>query len=501
VGWSGAYLLVSRLAAVAAVPILLSALGSDLYAAWVLAGTLLMAQGLADLGMGAALTRFVADSAARGFGEGARAAAARGVLFFAGLGVAGGLLLALLAEPISGADAFGSHSADAAVLLRYSAAAFLVSNLTMSVAATLQGLNRVDVSYRAQTLGWLTYVPVLALAMAIGSDVHGAGVAWLATYGTQLALLLPSCLRALRALPKGEGTVPRLLNMISFGGRWQISSWADFATFQLPRILGALLLTSSAVVSIDLALRFAQAVVTPLFAVFPILLPAFSRIWAATGASGLRDALRGWYRRGLGMLLLGGAVTLPLSVPAIATWTGRSVEQVDAVVCTAILVGMLAHSSTGLFSNAWLAVGELRAVIVYKAWQLGLAGLFVPIGALLGPRELAIALGLSLAAPAFLFNRSSTVAFGLERVVLVSSYGGRLALAVTGSFLVTLVVVETLSRSAPAWVALAVGTATATTAWLLGVRLCDLGPLHAPHLRRGRRPDAPQPSTVASKLD
>ena len=68
IGWSGAYLAVSRLSALAAVPILLSSLGSDLYAAWVLAGSLVMSQGLADLGMGAALVRFVSDAAARGQG-------------------------------------------------------------------------------------------------------------------------------------------------------------------------------------------------------------------------------------------------------------------------------------------------------------------------------------------------------------------------------------------------------------------------------------------------
>src|SRR5215216_2412431 len=60
VGWAGAFLLVSRGSALIAVPLVLHAVGTDIYAAWVLAGTLILSQGVVDFGIGAATVRFVA---------------------------------------------------------------------------------------------------------------------------------------------------------------------------------------------------------------------------------------------------------------------------------------------------------------------------------------------------------------------------------------------------------------------------------------------------------
>jgi O-antigen/teichoic acid export membrane protein len=474
IGWSGAYLLVSRLAGLAAIPILFSALGADLYAAWVLAGSLVMAQGLADLGMSAALVRFVSETSAQGFGDGARSAAVRGFLFFAGLGVAGAVCLSVYAEEIAAAASFEPRTTDASVLIRYAAGAFLLTNITMSLAAILQGLNRVDISFQGQTLSWLVYVPALAAATEFVSPVHGAGLAWLATYGLQLLLLLLPSVRGLRALPQGRGAVPRMRDMISFGGQWQVSSWADFATFQLPRILGAFLLTSSAVVTVDIALRFGQAAVAPLFAIFPILLPAFSRIRIRGGWIGLRDTLQRWYTRGLGYVLLSVAVVVPLSAPAIATWIGRPIADIDIVVSTTVLLGLAAHASTGLFSNAWLAVGRLRPVIVYKTRQLSLAAIFVTAGALVGARELSVGLATSLIIPAVLFNRFSVAAFQLEALRAQRAFARRIGLAVSCGFGATLLVVSLISSIAPPWLVLVVGCVTALGLWLIGIHLCGL---------------------------
>ncbi len=399
----------------------------------------------------------------------------RGVAFFALLGVVAGSVLATFAGKIAVAGVFSSHAAGAAVLIRYAALAFLLTNLTMSVASTLQGLNRVDTAYRAQTLGWMLYVPTLLLATKLFGGVHGTGIAWVAAYSVQLALLLPPCVSGLRALPPGGMPGPRLRDMISLGGRWQISSWADFATFQLPRILGAFVLTSSTVVDLDLALRFGQAAVAPFLAVLPILLPAFSRISVQEGLAGLRAALERWYYDGLAVLLLTTAVLLPLTLPAIAVWAGRSLDEVDAVVATAMLLGMVAHASTGVFSNAWLAVGTLRPVIVYKTGQLGAAVALVPVGALLGTRPLALGLAVSLAAPAVLFNRSSVKWFQLPPREHARS-ASRVAAAALAGLGGTLATTVGLALAGTVAVALVGGTAVAGLLWIAGMRFCGIAP-------------------------
>ncbi|MGH7317001.1 MAG: hypothetical protein ACREJS_12140, partial [Candidatus Rokuibacteriota bacterium] len=98
-----------------------------------------MAQGLMDLGMGAAVVRFVSESSARGADRAVAAAARRGVVFFAVLGVAVAVPLWTFADELASAAAFGSMSTDATVLIRYAAATFLLTNLTVSLGWVLQG--------------------------------------------------------------------------------------------------------------------------------------------------------------------------------------------------------------------------------------------------------------------------------------------------------------------------------------------------------------------------
>ena len=487
VGWSGAYLLASRLSTLVAIPILLSLLGDDLYAGWVLAGSLLMTQGLVDLGIGAAVVRFVAESLALGSSRGVRAAALRGVLFFAGLGAVVATLLWILAPEIATA-AFGPGSDSAAVLMRYAAVSFFLTSLVASTGSILQGLNRVDLSFRSQTFGWLTYIPALLLGSLFLADAHAAGLAWVVTYGVQLVLLGPVALRHVHAV-SGEGSSATSLgSMIRFGGWWQVSSWADFATFQLPRVLGAFLVSAPALVSLDLALRFGQAAVLPLFAVYPILLPNFSRIWARTGMAGLRRPLESWYAQVAGTIVITLAVLFPLSVPAIAVWTGRPISDVDVAITCAVLAGIAAHASTGVFTNAWLAAGELRPVVMYKAGQLGIALVCVSAGAVIGATALGIALAVALSVPALLFNRRSATALGVDRPSATSPSVVRVCVFCLSASGLVAAVVYVAAHELSAGGALVVAIAIGAPVWFAGLTLTGLRGRLADAVRRGHEP-------------
>jgi O-antigen/teichoic acid export membrane protein len=192
--------------------------------------------------------------------------------------------------------------------------------------------------------------------------------------------------------------------MLRLGGQWQVSAWADFASFQLPRLAAGLLLSSGALVDVDLATRLAQVATAPLFAVWPLVLPEATTLWSRGGDRALADALARWVKRGGIVLVAATAAAVPLAAPAIAAWVGRSVREVDAVLAGAVLLGFALHAWTGLFSSALLAVGRIRHVMWYKASQLVLGLFLVPAAAALGnARLVGLALGATLALPAAWF--------------------------------------------------------------------------------------------------
>jgi O-antigen/teichoic acid export membrane protein len=405
-GWSSAFLVASRGSTVVAVPLLIHSFGTRFYAIWTLVSVLIIAQGLVDLGVGAATVRYVALATARGDRRTALATTRISVAFYVALSLLVAVPLFVFAHAVTGAvpRVLGAEPSTATTLIRYAAVAFGLTNVTLVLSAVLQGLGDVGASFRDQTIGSLLYLPVLLLVLGWDS-VHVVGAAWLISYGVQAALVTRSTLRGFRRLTHAGGTTPpRFRQMLRLGGQWQVSAWADFASFQLPRLAAGLLLSSGALVDVDLATRLAQVATAPLFAVWPLVLPEATTLWSRGGDRALADALARWVKRGGIVLVAATAAAVPLAAPAIAAWVGRSVREVDAVLAGAVLLGFALHAWTGLFSSALLAVGRIRHVMWYKASQLVLGLFLVPAAAALGnARLVGLALGATLALPAAWF--------------------------------------------------------------------------------------------------
>jgi len=407
-GWSTAYLVVTRASTLAAVPIVLHDVGSNLYAVWVLAGALVMIQSLFDLGVASALVRYVAHAAAAEGGSRASVLviARRGMYFYLLLSAVVFLPLWLGAEDIVELVHFlrPDEVAAAVVIVRWAAVAFVLTNVVMVAASVLQGIDRVGASYRDQTIGWLLYLPLLLVGMSLVPHAEALGIAWVGAYTVQMLLLLRSLTAGMRSVARGFGDTPGFGEMLAFGSRWQVSAWADFATFQLPRFIAAAALSSSDVVSLDVAIRAALFVVAPLFAFYPTVLPRAASLLARGGEQSLRAFLQPYYSLGSLLVVVGVSAFIPVEVPALAAWTGRATTSFDPAVVAVILIGTGAYASTGLLSAAQLARGEVNPVLVYKGRQLILAAVLLPIAALIGLLAVAIALCLSLLLPAIMFN-------------------------------------------------------------------------------------------------
>jgi O-antigen/teichoic acid export membrane protein len=472
VRWALVSLVVSRASAFIAVPLVLHDLGANLYAAWVLAGTLVLSQGLVDLGLGAALVRFVAVGMAANSRSVVTTVLWRAGIFYAGLSVLVAIPMLVFAPQLVDLVPYlnGSEAEGAAVLVRYAGVAFALTNATLVLDGLLRGLGGVAASYRAQTAGWIPFAPVIAVGSVAGWGVHGPGLAWVVTYGIQVILLGYAARRMVRRVPQRPADPPTMRQMLAIGGRWQASSWADFATFQLPRLVGGLALSSSALVSIDLSLRFGQLVVAPLLALYPVVLPAAAQAFGRGGTEELGGLMRRWYVPGAVMVMLATAVLLPLAPPAIATWSGLPMSQADTAVAVLILVGIVAHASTGLMSSALLATGAIGPVVTYKSQQLVLALLLVLAGSRSGVVWLAGGLAIALALPALGFNRRAATAVGLRSLTRCGLLWRRLLPAAFVSLGAGAAVVLTLTSVFPAWAVLLVAAPGAAVAFVAAAR-------------------------------
>jgi O-antigen/teichoic acid export membrane protein len=476
VAWSGIFLIVTRLSSVAAVPLVLHRLGPDLYAAWVIAGSLVLIQSLIDLGVSGALLRFAAAAAAQDSRPALVVVLGRSLAIYGAISIVIGLPMAIWARDIADLLPYlhGHRIDEAAVIVRYAAAAFALTNLTLVLASVLQAVGRVDSSYRAQTIGWLLYLPLLYVGFETLSKVDAVGLAWVATYALQLVLLSVPSLRALRKLGAHHVSTPSWREMLSLGGRLQVSSWADYATFQLPRLIGGVALSNAQLINIDLAIRAAQVVVGPLLAFFPVVLPSVAKAWKAAGSGGVARLLERWAAPGVVACVLGTAAFLPLEGPAVAVWTGRSLSSFDTWLGVILLLGFVGHASTGLYTSALLALGDVGPVVAYKTGQLaGAAALLVP-GALLGPRALAVALTLALAVPALAFNRYAARRLGVHLPGRDAVLWRRLAAGAGAAFAaglaITLAVRHSLNPTETLGLALVPTLACAVATWVWSAR-------------------------------
>lgn len=469
-GWSAAFLTVTRASAIAAVPIVLHGLGPNLYAVWVLAGALVMIQSLFDLGVASAVVRYVALAAAA---DGARSCvivvARRAMVFYLLLSALVFLPLWFGAEAVVGLVHFlkPSELAAAVVIVRWAAVAFVLTNVALVAASVLQGINRVGVAYRDQTVGWILYLPLLLGGMSLGSHAQAVGAAWVGAYAVQTVLLSRSLIVGVRRLPRGSARVPGFGEMLSFGSRWQVSAWADFATFQLPRFIAAVALSSGDVVSLDVAIRAGQFAVAPLFAFYPTVLPRAASLLARGGPQALRSFLRPYYSVGVVLVVVGVCAFIPVEVPLLAVWTGRPTSAFNPLVVAAILIGTAAHASTGLLSSARLARGDVNAVMLYKGCQLVLAAILLTVATPIGVLPVAIAMCLALSLPAVAFNLRSAKVLGLGRPLASMHTRWRLAAFALAQVAIPTALVVGVGSALAAWQLLGLVTATALTCLVL----------------------------------
>lgn len=329
------------LLALVCIPIILHGLGAQRFGVLALSWIVVGYFGVFDLGMGRAATKFISEALGRGDRAAVPELVHTAVLAQLGLGVLGGLVLAvvapLLVEHVLSIPAALADEARAIFyLLAGGVPVVLISGSlrgTLEAAQRFGWVNAVNVSAASSNLllpvvgvlaGWS--LPVIVAALLVPRFASAAAFAWLC------ARLFPGVRGRIRASREG------LRAMLGFGGWVMMSNVTIPVLTHLDRLLIASFLPVAALTFYTVPYEItARASVLPA-AMAMALFPAFS-YYQGSGAAGVRELLA----RPLRYLLFGMTPVLAFFVAfapdLLALWVGPEFAQRSALPLRILALG------------------------------------------------------------------------------------------------------------------------------------------------------------------
>ena len=374
----------SIIAWLAITPFVLKALGPERFGFWSLLSTLATTAILLDLGLGSAITKFVAahgdgaqaDLQRSAFTTGALIAGTLALVWGAGGWFARGLLVEFAHVP----TAWHAEATAAAGTMVFAAALGLLS---LVPAAALTGVHRLDLVNRIAVAATLIQVTTSLVLLRQGAGLRGLMLAMLLGNAISfiasvvaLRLVAPRLTLDLRAASRAS-----VREQLAFSAALQLISLGVLLQYQLPKFALARWTGLAAVGEYELASRVAFAAWSLPTLLLPPLLPALAELAAQAQWE------RAWalYRRAARYLL---AVALPmvalmaaLSQSLYAVWIGAGHGAAAlALIAISVLLGInVCTSAACLFARAigrpWM---EASYHLVSLALHVTLAVLLVP---------------------------------------------------------------------------------------------------------------------------
>jgi len=436
----------SILAWIAITPFVLRTLGPERFGYWSLLSTLANTAVLMDLGLGSAVTRFVAGSA-----DASQAAARRGA-FTTGAALAAGLALVWLVAGLvlrgtllGFAHVGAGWRSEALAATGTTVLAAAVGLLALVPGAALTGVHRLDLVNRVTIAATVVQVVASLVLLARGAGLTGLATAMLLANATTLvasALLLRRVAPDLGLDPRAA-SADRVVEQLRFSAALQVISLGVLLQFQLPKFVLARSVGLAAAGEFELAYRVAFAAWSLPSLLLPPLLPALAE-WTSQGRWEAAWAL---YERAARYLL---AIALPMAallavsgLPLFTAWLGGDHgSAAGSLFVIAALLGINVLTSAGCvfvrsIGRPWI---EARYHMASFAIQLVLVLWLAPRRQLAGAL-LAMFVSGAIGTVLFLwmFHRGlgrSLKAFVLRLAALpalVSFAGAGLALAVSGA--------------------------------------------------------------------
>lgn len=371
-------------------PLILSFLGQDRFAVWVLVWTLTQYFMMLDFGLGMALVKCFAECEAKGDVKTFNGVVSTGVCFYLALGAISLVLMWPLAPSMAALMALPEGLFPVTVeVFRLGFIILVILNLIALFDAILRGLQRMELANLVLVLVSVANVLGTYGVLRQGGGLHGLMMVVGGVYCFQLSLLI-GCAKvaypSLRCDLRGV-TSSTLKMLMQYGSRLQVPRLAELISFQADKILLGLFVPIRYVTFYELGAKVSLALVDLPHTFFAVMFPAVSELKAQ------QDYDRLWllYERGTKYLWL---VSLPLLIGMWLTahfilqaWLGHVSGDVYAAVLllsigywSTIGVGMVLTLGAGMgWVNPIMKAGFLQGGLnlclsVSLIWAFGYRG-------------------------------------------------------------------------------------------------------------------------------
>ena len=308
-------------ASLLAVPLLIDRLGLAGYGLWVLAQTLVIYVGTAEMGFGPALARFASIRAGEP-DEIRRVLVAAGLAYLA-IGAVIAVVFALLAEPLVGlVDVPPGMTADAVDTVQIMGLVALAALLAAALGHVLSGMERFTAFTVTNAAGSVAFLVIIFAALgadAALTDVAKAALAqWVLVTVLRIGVLWKVIAVRGRVLP--ERALVR--ELLGFSARLQPATLATLLNTQTDRVVVAMVAPATTLGSVSVGSQVAEAGRFLAYAAFSPMASRMAVTYGTDGHSGLEAALRA--HRRFWVVAVCGAVAIAVGVmqPAIEAWIG-----------------------------------------------------------------------------------------------------------------------------------------------------------------------------------
>ncbi len=378
-------------------PFILHELGAEDYGLWVLVGSVVAYGALLDLGIGGAVTKYVAEYMARGETDQARSLVATALRLYSGLGLIAVVLSAGLAFVFPGLfNVPPERHATATWLVLLMGLALGISLPYTTAGAVLRGLQRHDLLNYISATGTLLSAAATVVVLLMGGALLG-----MVAVNIPITLLMQGAsVRAInRSTPElrfgWAGAEWRLVRrIISFSFSIFVVQGAGLVQTKTDEIVIGVVLPISAITPYAIARKLSELpqILTDQF--MKVLLPLASELHADDDQARLRALYLESTRLTLAIFLPVACTLIVLARPILTAWVGAAyadnahllvILTVASLIATSqwpagsILQGMARHGPLAIMTLG-SAVANL-ALSITLVHRLGLAG--VALGTLI----------------------------------------------------------------------------------------------------------------------
>ncbi len=380
-------------------PLILSFLGQDRFAVWVLLWTLMLYFMMLDFGLGTALVKYFAEYGARNDEQAFDGVVATVVCFYLALGAAVLLVVWPLVSWIASFMTLPQGLlGEAVAVFRLGLIILVILNLITLFDALLRGLQRMELTNLTLVLVSIPNLLGSYLVLRRGGGLWELAMVAGAVYCLQLCLLIGFA-KMVRPSLRFDGhavTWNALTMLMSYGARLQVPRLAELVSFQADKILLWAFVPIHYVTFYELGAKVSSVLVDLPHILFAVVFPTVSEL------SEQRDYDRLWmlYHRATKYLWL---LSLPLLIGMWLTshfilqaWLGHVSSDVHAAVLllstgywSAISVGMALTLGAGMgwvdpimkagFLQAGLNLGLSLLLIMTFGYKGALVGTMVAL--------------------------------------------------------------------------------------------------------------------------